>query len=1454
MTFTHSGSEISLNDNGGCQGADDTLLLQQLDAYIGQNAYVKTITGAGVCLTTGVTLNYANLRAAAGSLVFQAAPAPITTEYLVRLAGLVDQTVDGVTFRLPAFNIANGFADPNLKTCLSIAAGAAAIHQVRITLRNVRTVGGEHGISIQNTVDFDGDHVLCEKAFRDGFVVSGSYPASRRFRLRNYRARNCGYYGMSIGGPLAPGLPHTEIDLDMIAEACGLFDPLDQFDKLGLDLVISNAQKLFVRLRAFNCGGGATEIKITGAGAYPQSPGRFVPAGIEDVNADVELITCLDQGSGLDIAYEAPPENLFPGYAGLEQAMKIRNRTTYRPAVPWQPFFNYERGDLVNCNGGVWMALNGALGEIDGVISATVVNGGSGYINDDVLTAFGGLASTPATFVVTQVGGVVSLLRPSTIPTYSTLPSNPVTLTGGHGTGCTANIVWLQDRGQSGAVTGVSSQADEQIVVSGGQGYVTGDTLTPVGGVGTAVPTFTAAATPTATGTGTLTSTATITGLSPNPLLTAGWAVGAPIAAAANGAVASFAGTTHTGAIIDGLSINPLTAGIVPGQSVTGAHIPSGALVTGVNSSSISISPFATGDGTGTIVVNLPPFDGCTTASSTALTPISINPTLTGGLAVGQSISGAKILAGTTISGWSTSAVDNTGTITLSKAPTVTGAGSIFAQFASFTGTTHSSKTIDGLGALNPTTGVAVGQTIAGAGVPAGTTIASVTASVISLSAPATGDGVGVALSSALAFTGTTSNAGTIVSGLQFTYPTSTKDPTVAGVIVGQGISGPGIPAGTSAKALSSTAITLSTATGTLSGSGAFAASPLIPPGSIILALTDTTATVSNPITTSTAGAVSLTVGGAVTSLAAAKSSASYSTPPPSPASFTTTGKGSGCTAIIGWAGPAAGASAAGGFTASFGVPNAEELDSVTAGGTGYNVNDILAVVGSTLGSSGTLVSAGNITTTNGSNVVSTTVNPISSGWLTGMSLAAKGVPPASYVTGLSSSNATISANATITGSGAAATVGQAQIQVVAQTSGAITAWEPYPPSLYGVCGYIALPTGTSGSPYDPLGTTNVKVTNTAAAGGTVSVAWGFPTYNDGSVVWGLRNNAFNRTAQYLRGMYLDSCFDMYFDLEATNVAYLVEFTPRGSNAMASANLSFINPRGWNITAAGFHFGSAQYPGYAGLDSIKIVSPDIHVTGINGIGLDLAGAWLNLTNFEIQGGGVIEATGATSYGFKIYSDSHSGSFSGRIGGDVQIRGTSNALYMASTSQAAGQDQVLSLTLSGATLENLGTGGGTCIYADGTSRTVPTGTGTTSSGGTIVNTTGNSAWLPGASISGMGIQAGATIASVGAGNLVMSETATSSGTITLTIGNLGSVSITADGPVNLRNPGAGDAGFSATHSAQVEGRFCRGFSASTPTVAGALGEYFLATAPTSALGGWICTTPGAAGVAVWTQRL
>jgi hypothetical protein len=95
---------------------------------------------------------------------------------------------------------------------------------------------------------------------------------------------------------------------------------------------------------------------------------------------------------------------------------------------------------------------------------ATVATGGSGYAVGNTLTVVGGTATTVARLSVGAVSaGAITAVSVTLGSAYSKLPTNPVTVTGGTGTGATFNLTWR--------LNGLA-------VTAGGSGYTSAPTVT----------------------------------------------------------------------------------------------------------------------------------------------------------------------------------------------------------------------------------------------------------------------------------------------------------------------------------------------------------------------------------------------------------------------------------------------------------------------------------------------------------------------------------------------------------------------------------------------------------------------------------------------------------------------------------------------------------------------------------------------------------------------------------------------------------------------------------------------------------------------------------------------------------------------------------------------------------------------------------------------------------------
>ena len=86
-----------------------------------------------------------------------------------------------------------------------------------------------------------------------------------------------------------------------------------------------------------------------------------------------------------------------------------------------------------------------ADGQAGSVGDATINAAGTGYSVGDQLTCLGGTSSETCGFIVAAApGGAISMLsiNPAKMGVYTALPPNPVTLTGGTGSGAKVNIAW----------------------------------------------------------------------------------------------------------------------------------------------------------------------------------------------------------------------------------------------------------------------------------------------------------------------------------------------------------------------------------------------------------------------------------------------------------------------------------------------------------------------------------------------------------------------------------------------------------------------------------------------------------------------------------------------------------------------------------------------------------------------------------------------------------------------------------------------------------------------------------------------------------------------------------------------------------------------------------------------------------------------------------------------------
>jgi hypothetical protein len=296
------------------------------------------------------------------------------------------------------------------------------------------------------------------------------------------------------------------------------------------------------------------------------------------------------------------------------------------------------------------------------------------------------------------------------------------------------------------------------------------------------------------------------------------------------------------------------TSGLVVGQPVAGAGIPTGttiaafplavsfnALTTSGSNVLASVSSLAelmvgqTITGTGipanTVITAFPTpvtftFNAITANGSNVLTSVSS----TTGLAAGQALTGTGIPANTVITaiGTNTVTMSANATATITSAETVSAVSTYVAMSAnatatitsveavsalatvvaisqnatatltpaSFKGTTTSASNV--LTAVSSVAGLAVGQALLGTGIPANTVITAVGTNTVTMSANATAAGTAVTITTAtnfvcpIIFNALATSGSNLLTNVQVAAGGS-----VSGLVVGQPISGTGIPAGT---------------------------------------------------------------------------------------------------------------------------------------------------------------------------------------------------------------------------------------------------------------------------------------------------------------------------------------------------------------------------------------------------------------------------------------------------------------------------------------------------------------------------------------------------------------------------------------------------------------------------------------------------------------------------------
>jgi hypothetical protein len=170
----------------------------------------------------------------------------------------------------------------------------------------------------------------------------------------------------------------------------------------------------------------------TSIGALKQNPATNDDFRIEGTNA---ITRGVSSGSGVGTNhYLALTQSADQNWTGLHHFLWIKN-------LAWPSLANQAQGGQR-----IVISSLAPPAHVRSLLAATVTVGGSGYAVDNELTLVGGtVTNASAVVVVTAIGGggavtAVSPKRGSRGDYTTTLPTNPISTTGGGGSGCTLNV------------------------------------------------------------------------------------------------------------------------------------------------------------------------------------------------------------------------------------------------------------------------------------------------------------------------------------------------------------------------------------------------------------------------------------------------------------------------------------------------------------------------------------------------------------------------------------------------------------------------------------------------------------------------------------------------------------------------------------------------------------------------------------------------------------------------------------------------------------------------------------------------------------------------------------------------------------------------------------------------------------------------------------------------------
>ena len=341
------------------------------------------------------------------------------------------------------------FTNANSQEQFRVAHTASAVNYVQVT---GAATGSNPVISVQGS-DAARGLVIATKAGGNLFLASsgGTYT---QFAVSG--GNNAVNY-LQVAGTTATNAPilssqgtDTNIDLNIITKGTGntKFQTAN-----GTQLVVADA--------------GAGQNSVNYLQVQGSNTANAIIISSQGADANVSMVHVTKGNGSFDIQTSGTGVVALSNGGTVTAITRTATGGSYTTPPTWS-------ASIPTTAGGVQSTGTTTLGL---AVLPTIAGGGTGYTVGDVLTFVGGTFTTAATLTVTTVsGGVITAVVTSLIGAYSIIPSNPISVTGGTGTGATFNA---------------SSWGVATLTIStAGSGYVEQPTVSFSGGGGSGATAF----------------------------------------------------------------------------------------------------------------------------------------------------------------------------------------------------------------------------------------------------------------------------------------------------------------------------------------------------------------------------------------------------------------------------------------------------------------------------------------------------------------------------------------------------------------------------------------------------------------------------------------------------------------------------------------------------------------------------------------------------------------------------------------------------------------------------------------------------------------------------------------------------------------------------------------------------------------------------------------------------